>query len=737
MTQIFGLMDIESSSDSGSGGVFHVRDLYRRLIFAEPDLATIEGADAFCSMYLKKHEINASLDFLEGAATNGLSSDDFVQQIIDAAHHDVQSMHSFEVSSDVTDFVLRQYAPLGLLSGCVLQSCFHPGISGGELSCALHRVHRGLLDVRLEQTAGTRFRDRLRSLGVILPPVHGHGLSGRSDIADRSFELPTFLLSLAQVSARRMPEILGAALYEVLHGAPKIVRYVDKGDPSRTNNVEASTRRCEVPSTIADMKAAIGLFLKQTESAVDHNEAYRDAVRRLIGTARAIAAAQREWTRWLLDTIIGGYFRADQRMLRLLEGKAKYALGYHGAVLVGGCPFDSLLNEAPEVLLQRLSESSFVSPGHPEKSFLLTTLLSPRGKMFRIFQPWEINVIHDWIVWLGEERATAQTQHVATKLEPLSASIDRSRVSERSGAMPPKQLHFHKKRSARVLYHLLLNIDKHPDAIVHANLYARRWLSAAEARLKGQSGRLPVERYSLTNLRAWFDEMVHSQFESYSPTSDGPDKTRAQVVDEAVQLCPLVLIDGAWLQKWSSADLCDTAIGQILYTIYSDEIGNGRSDLNHPNIYRALMRQMGVVVPDVCTREFAYWEVLKDSAFDVPTFWLSLAQSPRSFLPETLGLNLSMELSGVGGAYRTARDELRHYGFSSHFVDLHNTIDNVSTGHSAMALDAIAIYMDEISAHANSVDIDKHWKRIWTGYIALSPQRRYGLFKQSISRTYR
>jgi hypothetical protein len=150
-------------------------------------------------------------------------------------------------------------------------------------------------------------------------------------------------------------------------------------------------------------------------------------------------------------------------------------------------------------------------------------------------------------------------------------------------------------------------------------------------------------------------------------------------------------------------------------------VGNGDSELNHPNVYRALIEDMGIEMPAFDTPAFCRWERLRDEAFRVPCFWLAVSQFPRRFMPETLGLNLAMELSGVGGAYRTARDQLRHYGFSTLFVDLHNTIDNVSTGHSARAVEAIERYMDDILATHRRDLIQAHWKRVWTGYRALVP----------------
>jgi hypothetical protein len=81
-------------------------------------------------------------------------------------------------------------------------------------------------------------------------------------------------------------------------------------------------------------------------------------------------------------------------------------------------------------------------------------------------------------------------------------------------------------------------------------------------------------------------------------------------------------------------------------------------------------------------------------------------------------MNLAMELSGVGGSYRTARRFLKHYGFPTIFVDLHNTIDNVAAGHSAWAAEAIDAHLEAASDY---VDIVEEWQRVRTGYESLAP----------------
>lgn len=76
-----------------------------------------------------------------------------------------------------------------------------------------------------------------------------------------------------------------------------------------------------------------------------------------------------------------------------------------------------------------------------------------------------------------------------------------------------------------------------------------------------------------------------------------------------------------------------------------------------------------------------------------------------------------MELSGVGGSYRRAGQSLEQYGFSTAFVDVHNTIDNVATGHSAWAADAVDGYLAQQAPVARA----DAWGRIRAGYRSLIP----------------
>src|SRR5690606_28726047 len=99
---------------------------------------------------------------------------------------------------------------------------------------------------------------------------------------------------------------------------------------------------------------------------------------------------------------------------------------------------------------------------------------------------------------------------------------------------------------------------------------------------------------------------------------------------------------------------------------------------------------------------------------------------PQTYLPEVLGLNLAMELSGVGGTYRRARLALKAYGFSTRFVDIHNTIDNVATGHSAWAADAVDTLLASLPDAPGPGARADVWGRVRVGYRSLNPPRSVG-----------
>lgn len=626
----------------------------------------------------------------------------------------------------VARFVCAQYAPLGLTPGCVLQNfanaanCHEPVAAHAHVT---HRWHAG--DHSLALNHGALYRQLIELTGQYLPPLESPMFAARAGVLPVSWALPAYRLALSLFPSGCAPEILGCALFEAQFPIPPLVCAVLKTSDALSNHPYTRARHAASRNdALCHIESAIACLL---DGATDTPSELASRIGLGFWISMHLSSV---WQGQITDHVRHRLLDPTIEMIELIRRKARFAAGYHGRLKLGGRPFDDYVTQDPERFVQDLAQSRWIVPGRPDESLLLTRLIAFGGPMFRVFSDYEVKAIREWIESLGAGAAS----NPASKSASNPANVARCPAASISGeAMQeapavPHLLVRDESRStrpaihARELYHRLLNHEDYPDVFDDALQFARTWLARAA---RGQSA-APFAAYTHEQLRRWFDGKALEQAQSYAGPAREIEKSKEQVIDEAVQLCPMILVDGGWVQRWTNAGHVDTPIGTLLYKIFSDEIGNGDTALNHPNIYRKLMRQMEVDLPDFRTRAFAQSELFSDASFEVPAFWLSISQFPRSFRPETLGLNLAMELSGVGGAYRTARDELKHFKFDTLFVDLHNTIDNVSTGHSAMALEAIELHMDEVLSTGSSTALDTHWRRVWTGFCALAiPSRNW------------
>ncbi|WP_095197413.1 iron-containing redox enzyme family protein [Pseudomonas sp. Irchel 3A7] len=619
----------------------------------------------------------------------------------DAVKHLAQPMRLEGAES----FIAHQYAPQGLAHGSLLHASSSASRSHLALSCALHHVHSAQLGAaRLEENPNRLYRRFLEHQGLQLPAISSSRASRDPRLLPEAWTLIQLRLSLAGRPERNMAKILGAALFETLCPVPPILHALKglAGLNSYLDQIERVTAK-RLDLVIAQ---AIKLHLDNMPAS-DMLNACQGIDE---GFSLSMAIMQR-WLDELFTWIDDGQLGARQQMIQLVKDKARYACGYHGRMKLDRMPFDELMSSDPARFVDALARSVWVVPGQPARSRLVNELISFKGPMFRIFNDTDLHVIRRWITDL--EPQSAQVPGGAEPATPVSSTWQ-----ENAPLLP---LASSRLPGVRTLYHQLINVERFPQVRASAKAFANRWLAQTLANASASDGALPSSRYEIERLRDWYDAKAMGQVDTYRKQSD-IEKSRQQVIEEAVSLCPMIFIDGAWLQQWCSPGLLDSPIGALFYQTYSDEIGNGEQHQNHANIYRQLMRAMDIELPEFDQPAFVEWDGFADEDFEVPVFWLCLSLFPRSFLPETLGLNLAMEMSGVGGAYRQARDELRHYGFPTHFVDLHNTIDNVATGHSAMALQAIECFMDDYAQVSGSAET--LWQRIWVGYRALRPPQK-------------
>jgi len=611
----------------------------------------------------------------------------------DALDGDIVTAAAADAST--TRFIALQHAPRGLLAGCLLQNVATAGNGHEPLALLAHRLHRWHLGGgAFEAQHGVLCRQWLLSLGLHLPETASDRWATLPELLPAAWDLPAYWLSLSLQPQACESELFGAALYELAAPLPVELR----GWPCVAGS--AAARYVE-----ARQAGGRGALLADAVQALAGAALDKAGLLRGFMTSLRLAHA---WSAELQRHAGGGQLDPAGEMLRLVQRKARFAVGYHGRLSLGKTPFDEAIAGDPAAFVERLSKSPWIAPGRPDDSLLLSRQVKFGGPMFRVFSDAEIEVLRRWIASLGDTRKawapTPAPANPAPRATPTASMVP-------TVAVP----------GVRELYFQLLNLESHPAARPAALAHARDWL-ACSARALATRDDLPPK--GPQGLRTWFEQRAQEQVRSYGGQVAISGKSRDEVIDEALQLSPMILVDGAWFQRFGNAGLVDSPIGALLYQTYSDEIGNGQAALNHPNIYRALIQQMGIRLPATTSRAFAEFGRFDTESFEVPAFWLSVSLHTRRFLPELLGLNLAMELSGVGGAYRSARDELRLHGFSTLFVDLHNTIDNVSTGHSAMALEAIEMHLDDLSRHAGADATARTWQRVRTGFAALTPPPR-------------
>ena len=157
-----------------------------------------------------------------------------------------------------------------------------------------------------------------------------------------------------------------------------------------------------------------------------------------------------------------------------------------------------------------------------------------------------------------------------------------------------------------------------------------------------------------------------------------------------------------------------------LWRTYLDELGDGHTEWNHPNVYRRLLDSQRIPIAAFDQPAFIEDARLIDAAFRLPAYLMSVALLSRDFLPEILGLNLAIETSGLGHHYLSAIRTLKAHDIDPSIIELHLSIDNLSSGHSRWALEAITHYLNDLDQRGGYALVTNSWSRIRQGYASLS-----------------
>lgn len=274
----------------------------------------------------------------------------------------------------------------------------------------------------------------------------------------------------------------------------------------------------------------------------------------------------------------------------------------------------------------------------------------------------------------------------------------------------------------RDYFHIMLNLDSFEGFLPTARQLAEAFLDAAGARL--DDGSLEPELRFFPYTPEAYAERLDTVYQGLADDVDRYEaqrawtrRTRADVLEWMLQMAPFNQTDGSWLRHIAPVGPMDD-VEALLFAIYSDEIGGGDPDRNHPAVYTELLASVGIELPDIRSRDYADHLEIVDAAYTLPLFQLVVSQFPQQYLPELLGMTQYLEWSSVELRSQVLLN--RHHRIDTRFYEMHVAIDNATAGHGAMAKRAVQLYLERARVELGDEAMQAQWRRVWTGYVAFA-----------------
>ncbi len=583
--------------------------------------------------------------------------------------------------------LLKSLAPLALLDGVWLARAAQPATGHLPVPCQLLRIYAETAGVDHPAASHPlRYRAKLVEAGLHLPPIDSPEFF-HAGFREPALQAAVMALVFMHRPLRYAPELLG---YTLAHLGRTPESWEDPAlHPIRLRH-----------QTWAREALATGLAEGMSETRLDAG--WRLYISLLEGIHQDCRSQQDE----------APPAREDQ-FATLIRARQHHALGYHRNIRLGEKSLDEWLETAaedPRALVRALHDSPLIDRACPAASRLIRAMAFG-GPMFGVFSPQEREVALGWIEDPRSPGTIPDDDALGTGNSRNPSTVPDCKHRHEQPARPDRQ-------RTRDLYLALLQSEAPGDAPPEAGRFVRKMLD--RTRRFGLAGRgHKAFAYTPEALTRFVATRHQVEAERYRPLTGPPRADKAFCQWALLQLAPAILVDGAWLADSPTAAEKLNPARRHLLKIYLDELGEGRANWNHPNVYRRLLESQGLTLPDFTCEAFIRHPALMEAAFDLPVYLLAIGLLTGGYPPEVLGLNLAIELSGLGASYMRAIDILRHHGMDPAIIELHLSIDNLATGHAARARDAIILYLEEIRLREGAPAVDRVWQRIWLGYQSL------------------
>ncbi len=543
------------------------------------------------------------------------------------------------------------------------------------------------------------YRSLLLMTGIKHPVLYTQDFSDQTDIFDEVFHFAAIQLALKRFPRLLFAEILGFTLAFCQMPTWLEVCFPDHQLPPVFFKLRQQQLRYQCSTIEKAITDHLALF-SQASNAKQSTELWRR-----IQHGFFLFYQQMQQCRDRFNQHLQCQPTIQQRVAQLFQQKSVAAMGHHSHIQIDGISLDQWFSGLPEnsqAFLSVLRHSNYVDKHRPEQSLLLK-LFADEGAMSGVLNNSERALL---LVWLQSDEITAGVLHAVGDL----SVTDNVRV-DASVAGTDNYENLNNRR----LYYYLVNADLFPEVLSSARNRVEKLLRFCDFFCH-----VPFKTYSHEQFDAYIADIYHQEMAAYRPLKGPPKISKEAYLWGLEQIAPLILLDGCWLQHSLAVENTNPAIAEILFSIYRDEIGNGVPEKNHAYIFQQLLDSLSISVPPVASQQFISHPGFIDSAFDLPVFMLALSHFPVRFLPELLGLNMAIELSGLGKSYMQLVDDWNYWEIDPTIASIHISIDNYASGHTFLAKKAVKLYLDQIQQNtADNEEVDKHWQRICCGYASL------------------
>ncbi|KZM27475.1 uncharacterized protein EKO05_0005245 [Ascochyta rabiei] len=279
------------------------------------------------------------------------------------------------------------------------------------------------------------------------------------------------------------------------------------------------------------------------------------------------------------------------------------------------------------------------------------------------------------------------------------------------------------------LYHKLHNLEHHFEILPECRELLLSFLSSTldDALRDPDSGILSVKEFSREELHQFLKEKdfgVTNRWEEYlARRRAGGSREVFGDMEEAKwwlkQAAPVKYVDGAWLGHINkiTTPFKYRNITKNAWQVMSEELGDGDLAKNHVYVYRQLMDDIDAGLPAADSEDFidSCHNLDQTRCWKAAVAQLLISLFPHDFLPESLGFNMAYESLPLH-LLKTVK-ELREVRLNPYYFELHISIDNADSGHAAMAMAAVADYIDRIEQDEGAAAAKVAWKRVQAGYV--------------------